>query len=218
MTGGGRKMRAQAWFGGTGKNSMMHRSWMKNEGMPSDVFDGRPVIGICNAWSELTRCNAQRDRAARPRRRTDQGPRQQCRPRDHHRVENLTVEYRNDHQEVNLRHQFFASQAVRRQMRDSAVERREFGSINWMDGGGGLHHLRHCQGSRERADAWSCTRVRAGEHLRELRGHGRYGSRPTTAACAPRRASSWMRDGCERPPIWTRRKGRNRFNVSRRVK
>jgi NAD(P)-dependent dehydrogenase (short-subunit alcohol dehydrogenase family) len=135
VTGGGRKMRAQAWFGGTGKNSMMHRSWMKNGGMPSDVFDGRPVIGICNAWSELTRCNAQRDRAARPRRRTDQGPRQQCRPRDHHRVENLTVEYRNDHQEVNLRHQFFASQAVRRQMRDSgggAIV--NLGSINWMDG------------------------------------------------------------------------------------
>ncbi len=58
MTGGGRKLRSQAWFGGTGKNAMMHRSWMKNEGMPPDVFDGRPVIGICNTWSELTPCNA----------------------------------------------------------------------------------------------------------------------------------------------------------------
>ena len=37
---------------------MMHRSWMKNEGMPADEFDGRPVIGICNTWSELTPCNA----------------------------------------------------------------------------------------------------------------------------------------------------------------
>jgi len=53
-----RKLRSQAWFGGTGKNAMMHRSWMKNEGLPADSFDGRPVIGICNTWSELTPCNA----------------------------------------------------------------------------------------------------------------------------------------------------------------
>ena len=46
------------WFGGTDRDSMMHRSWMKNEGMPPDSFDGRPVIGICNTWSELTPCNA----------------------------------------------------------------------------------------------------------------------------------------------------------------
>src|SRR6187431_3677206 len=51
-------LRSQGWFGGTGKNAMMHRSWMKNEGMPPDAFDGRPVIGICNTWSELTPCNA----------------------------------------------------------------------------------------------------------------------------------------------------------------
>ena len=53
-----RKLRSEAWFGGTGKNAMMHRSWMKNEGLPADSFDGRPVIGICNTWSELTPCNA----------------------------------------------------------------------------------------------------------------------------------------------------------------
>ncbi len=35
----------------------MHRSWMKNQGYPDDLFDGRPVIGICNTWSELTPCN-----------------------------------------------------------------------------------------------------------------------------------------------------------------
>jgi L-arabonate dehydrase len=58
MTGGSRKLRSQAWFGGTGKNAMMHRSWMKIEGMPADEFDGRPVIGICNTWSDLTPCNA----------------------------------------------------------------------------------------------------------------------------------------------------------------
>jgi dihydroxyacid dehydratase/phosphogluconate dehydratase len=36
----------------------VHRSWMKNQGFPADLFDGRPVIGICNSWSELTPCNA----------------------------------------------------------------------------------------------------------------------------------------------------------------
>ncbi|MEE4239186.1 MAG: dihydroxy-acid dehydratase, partial [Anderseniella sp.] len=35
-----------------------HRSWMKNQGLPHHLFDGRPVIGICNTWSELTACNA----------------------------------------------------------------------------------------------------------------------------------------------------------------
>jgi len=53
-----RNLRSTAWFGGSGKNAFMHRSWMKNEGHPPDVFDGRPVIGICNTWSELTPCNA----------------------------------------------------------------------------------------------------------------------------------------------------------------
>ena len=53
-----RKLRSTAWFGGSGKNAFMHRSWLKNEGHPPDVFDGRPVIGICNTWSELTPCNA----------------------------------------------------------------------------------------------------------------------------------------------------------------
>ncbi|MCO5066339.1 MAG: dihydroxy-acid dehydratase [Rhizobiaceae bacterium] len=53
-----RKFRSAAWFDGEGKNAFMHRSWMKNEGIPDDGFDGRPVIGICNTWSELTPCNA----------------------------------------------------------------------------------------------------------------------------------------------------------------
>ena len=37
---------------------LVHRSWMKNQGIPHDQFDGRPVIGICNTWSEATPCNA----------------------------------------------------------------------------------------------------------------------------------------------------------------
>ncbi len=49
--------RSQAWFGKTDRDGFMHRSWMKNQGYPHDEFDGRPVIGICNTWSELTPCN-----------------------------------------------------------------------------------------------------------------------------------------------------------------
>ena len=64
-----RKLRSQAWFGGPSKDAFMHRSWMKNEGFPLDMFDGRPVIGICNTWSELTPCNAHlRDLAERVKR------------------------------------------------------------------------------------------------------------------------------------------------------
>jgi len=52
------KLRSQSWFGGNDKDGFIHRSWMRNQGFPGDVFDGRPVIGICNTWSELTPCNA----------------------------------------------------------------------------------------------------------------------------------------------------------------
>lgn len=53
-----RKLRSQEWFGRQDKNGFLYRSWMKNQGWPHDLFDGRPVIGICNTWSELTPCNA----------------------------------------------------------------------------------------------------------------------------------------------------------------
>lgn len=53
-----RKLRSTHWFGGEGKDAFNHRSWMKNQGLPHHLFDGRPVIGICNSWSELTPCNA----------------------------------------------------------------------------------------------------------------------------------------------------------------
>ncbi|MEB3752768.1 IlvD/Edd family dehydratase [Acinetobacter sp. MD2(2019)] len=52
------KLRSSAWFGTTDKNGFMYRSWMKNQGIPDHEFDGRPIIGICNTWSELTPCNA----------------------------------------------------------------------------------------------------------------------------------------------------------------
>jgi L-arabonate dehydrase len=52
------EMRSADWFGKADKDGFGHRSWMKNQGLPDDLFDGRPVIGICNTWSELTPCNA----------------------------------------------------------------------------------------------------------------------------------------------------------------
>jgi L-arabonate dehydrase len=50
--------RSQDWFGIDGINGFLHRSWMRNQGLPSRMFDGRPVIGICNTFSELAPCNA----------------------------------------------------------------------------------------------------------------------------------------------------------------
>ncbi len=52
------KYRSASWFGAPGRAGMVHRSWMRNQGLPNHLFDGRPVIGICNTWSELTPCNA----------------------------------------------------------------------------------------------------------------------------------------------------------------
>src|SRR5262245_65248571 len=52
------KYRSAEWFGKADRDGFAHRSWMRNQGLPGDVFDGRPVIGICNTWSELTPCNA----------------------------------------------------------------------------------------------------------------------------------------------------------------
>jgi dihydroxy-acid dehydratase len=53
------KLRSQDWYGRTGKDGFIYRSWMKNQGFPHHLFEGdKPVIGICNTWSELTPCNA----------------------------------------------------------------------------------------------------------------------------------------------------------------
>ncbi len=52
------KRRSQHWYGKLDKDGFIHRSWMKNQGFPDHAFDGRPVIGICNTWSELTPCNS----------------------------------------------------------------------------------------------------------------------------------------------------------------
>ncbi len=51
-------LRSRAWFGAGGRKGMIYRSWVQAEGLPTEVFDGLPVIGIANSWSELTPCNS----------------------------------------------------------------------------------------------------------------------------------------------------------------
>ncbi len=58
MTGKKTPLRSAQWFGTSDKNGFMYRSWMKNQGIPDHEFQGKPIIGICNTWSELTPCNA----------------------------------------------------------------------------------------------------------------------------------------------------------------
>ena len=52
-----RKLRSQEWYGGTSRDTIYHRGWLKNQGYPHDLFDGRPIIGILNTFSELSPCN-----------------------------------------------------------------------------------------------------------------------------------------------------------------
>jgi L-arabonate dehydrase len=53
-----KKLRSQEWFGRRDRDGFIYRSWMKNQGYPGDLFEGRPVIGICNTFSEMTPCNS----------------------------------------------------------------------------------------------------------------------------------------------------------------
>jgi L-arabonate dehydrase len=52
------ELRSQQWFGRQDRDGFAYRSWVKGKGVPHDQFDGRPVIGICNTFSELTPCNS----------------------------------------------------------------------------------------------------------------------------------------------------------------
>lgn len=52
------QLRSSSWFGRKGKDGFIYRAWMKNQGIPEYEFNNKPVIGICNTWSELTPCNA----------------------------------------------------------------------------------------------------------------------------------------------------------------
>jgi L-arabonate dehydrase len=53
-----KELRSRQWFGRKGKDGFIYRAWMKNQGIPDYEFNGKPIIGICNTWSELTPCNA----------------------------------------------------------------------------------------------------------------------------------------------------------------
>ena len=52
------KLRSQQWWTGGDYYAFSRKAWLRSEGYTRDVFDGRPVIGICNSWSELNNCNA----------------------------------------------------------------------------------------------------------------------------------------------------------------
>src|SRR5210317_2591524 len=54
-----KKYRSSAWYNSKShrRDTFIHRGWMRNQGHPNHLFNGRPVIGICNTWSELTPCN-----------------------------------------------------------------------------------------------------------------------------------------------------------------
>jgi dihydroxy-acid dehydratase len=62
--GDAKPLRSAEWWGKRDRDGFIHRSWMRAEGFAPDVFDGRPVIGICNSWSELTSCNVHLRRVA----------------------------------------------------------------------------------------------------------------------------------------------------------
>src|ERR671918_380316 len=64
-----KKLRSHDWFGRSDKMGFVHRSWFRTQGYPDDYFQNKPVIGICNTWSELTPCNSHfRDLAERVKR------------------------------------------------------------------------------------------------------------------------------------------------------
>lgn len=57
-------LRSARWYGPLDRDGFIHRSWMKSDGHPDDLFAGKPMIGICNSWSELTPCNSHLDEVA----------------------------------------------------------------------------------------------------------------------------------------------------------
>ncbi|HEY0435923.1 MAG TPA: dihydroxy-acid dehydratase, partial [Phenylobacterium sp.] len=49
-------LRSAKSYGKHDRDGFIHRSWIKATGLPDHVFDGRPIIGIANTWSELVTC------------------------------------------------------------------------------------------------------------------------------------------------------------------
>ncbi len=58
------KLRSSRWYGKLDRDGFIHRSWMKSDGYPEDLFSGRPMVGICSSWSDLTPCNSHLDELA----------------------------------------------------------------------------------------------------------------------------------------------------------
>ena len=52
------QLRSAGWFSRKGKDGFIYRAWMKKQGIPSYELGSKPIIGICNTWSELTPCNS----------------------------------------------------------------------------------------------------------------------------------------------------------------
>ena len=52
-----RKLRSQEWFQAPEYYAFARRAYLRSEGFNADIFDGKPVIGICNSFSELNHCN-----------------------------------------------------------------------------------------------------------------------------------------------------------------
>ncbi len=50
-------LRSSAWFAGDDLGSMIHRAYVRSQGIGPEAFDGRPIVGVCNSWSELVNCN-----------------------------------------------------------------------------------------------------------------------------------------------------------------
>ena len=71
-------LRSQKSYGKLDRDGFIHRSWIKATGLPDHVFDGRPIIGIANTWSELVTCQVHL-RGSRPPGRASQA-------RLHHRT------------------------------------------------------------------------------------------------------------------------------------
>jgi L-arabonate dehydrase len=52
------ELRSRKWFRDPGYYGFARRAWMRSEGFGGEVFEGKPVIGIANSFSELNNCNA----------------------------------------------------------------------------------------------------------------------------------------------------------------
>jgi dihydroxy-acid dehydratase len=50
-------LRSSAWFAQRDVGGLIHRAYLRSEGISAHALQGRPIVGICNSWSELVNCN-----------------------------------------------------------------------------------------------------------------------------------------------------------------